>query len=46
MTSIFGHPGILILDFFSFSLHNFFQKRLQLLFIWYDMFLYALINVW
>ena len=37
---------ILILDFFSFSLHNFFQKLLKLLFLLYDMFLYALINVW
>ena len=37
---------ILILDFFSFSLRNFFQKRLKLLFLLYDMFLYALINVW
>ena len=37
---------ILILDFFSFSLHKFFQKRLKLLFLLYDMFLYALVNVW
>ena len=37
---------ILILSFFSFSLRNFFQKRLTLLFLLYDMFLYALINVW
>ena len=37
---------ILILNFFSFSLHNVFQKRLKLLFLLYDMFMYALINVW
>ena len=37
---------ILIMDFFPFSLHNFFQKRLKLLFLLYGMFLYALINVW
>ena len=37
---------ILILDFFPFCLHNFCQKRLKLLFVLYDMFLYALINVW
>ena len=37
---------ILKLDFFSFSLHNFFQKRLKLLVLLYDMFLNALINVW
>ena len=29
---------ILILDFFSFSLHKFFQKRLKLLFLLYDIF--------
>ena len=38
-------PDILILAFFSFSFHNFFQKRLKFLFL-YDMFLFALINVW
>ena len=37
---------ILILDFFFFSRLTFFQKRLKLLFLLYDMFLYALINVW
>ena len=37
---------LLILDFFHFSLHNFFQKRLKLLFLLYEMFLYALIHVW
>ena len=32
---------MLIMNFFSFSLHNFFQKRLKILFLLYDMFLYV-----